>query len=447
MDLLECIRRVTLPEYDVFLSHANIDKPMVNLIYKDLLDQEFEVWYDKDNIHGGNKWTKAIQDGIDNSKVLVVVWTENSSKSEWVDREIVWASSKNIPIIPLMMDDAELTISVVTIQHINASMSYFSKFPELISRIQKYVQNEVSEKNSKNFAWLYQKKPFFRSEFLEQNNYLNVRDNNFALNAWTEKLHRRKETDWVQAESVVSFCAVPIPNIVDISLKDIRSILQNYEDLKLQQPWRKLNHKYVSTPKRSDGEFVIYENRRDAVGIEPHAYLRFDENGSFEFADSYNTIFDFEDRNGKNKKGYHLIKILGASWKILNFIVYYYHENEYSGHFQFLVNLRNAKSKMLAGFAQKDSQNGWESGLSKNPFSEYKFKEQGISDSEHSQFIYNVSVEDIIANPELTLDVIIDLSEHIQWAFNLDYKPRHCLPDTEDFHWQSYSNSYYNEFI
>lgn len=444
--MLECIRRVTLPEYDVFLSHASKDKPKVELLYKDLINQEFVVWFDKDNIHAGNDWQQAIQKGVENSKVLVLVWTENASKSDWVNKEITWASSKNIPIIPFLMDDTEPTISISNIQYIDASSVYASVLPKLFSRINTFVQIEVSEKNSKNFAWSYQKKPFFRSEFLELNNYLDVRDDKFALNDWTKKLHLFKKGNEVKAESFVSFCAIPIPNIIDIGLENVRETLQGYENLQLSETSRRFNHRYVSASTHSHGEFILYENRHDAIGIEPYSYIRFDENGSFSFGDSDNTFFDFEDRNGENKQGFHLIKILGVSWKLLNFLAYYYQESGYSGQIQFLINLRNTENKILAGFAN-ESGTGWQSGLSHNLFSKHQFEDKGVSSNKHLQFTYNVSVESIMKNPELTQDIMIHLSNKIQWAFNLNYKPRHCMPDTEDFYWQSYTHSYYDEFI
>jgi hypothetical protein len=46
---------VLMSKYHLFISHASKDKYIVSLIAKDLKEFEYSVWYDSDEIEGGER--------------------------------------------------------------------------------------------------------------------------------------------------------------------------------------------------------------------------------------------------------------------------------------------------------------------------------------------------------------------------------------------------------
>ncbi|RMG72887.1 MAG: toll/interleukin-1 receptor domain-containing protein [Chloroflexi bacterium] len=91
----------------LFLSYSRKDKKFTEAIYRFLVKQGFDVWFDKENIYGGEEWTEEIQQAIDACDAVVVIWSHNANQSDWVKREISYADSKNKLIIPIKIDDID----------------------------------------------------------------------------------------------------------------------------------------------------------------------------------------------------------------------------------------------------------------------------------------------------------------------------------------------------
>jgi hypothetical protein len=418
-----------LADFDIFLSHSSKDKPKVELIYQDLIGQNFKVWFDKEDINGGDVWPQALQDGIDNSKVLVLIWTEEAKKSDWVQREIAWALSKNIPVIPMLMDNTELNISIQTIQFIDARSGYAGAFPELVSRINRYVESEPGSENQKGRAWAYQKSPFFRSQFLEDNGYQNRNADNFAANEWSQKLYESTRSDSKLAEQFVTFVCIPIPNIIDTELKNIPKLLQSgQQDMPNEQ---RINNSRLSGLTKSQQE-LVFHHQNENIGH----YLRFNEDGVIELGDAYYSPFE-HNRSGKILKGFRLISMLGAVWKLINFTANYYSMTSNLSDFQLLLNLKNTKDKLLDNFGGSyGREKSWVSPL--NDQFGFSLDYTPFAKDKNLQFIYNIQSKTILDHPTIVQDIITDLSRKIQWAFNLSDEPRHNKPDTTDFDWSQF---------
>ena len=57
--------------YDIFLSHNSKDKPLVEILAKQLRDAALEVWLDQDNLYGGDVLPQEIARAITNSKTAI----------------------------------------------------------------------------------------------------------------------------------------------------------------------------------------------------------------------------------------------------------------------------------------------------------------------------------------------------------------------------------------
>lgn len=89
----------------VFVSYSHDDKEFAERLIRDLQAAGHAIWIDVSRLKGGDVWIRAISEGIINSYAFVVVATERSLGSSWVQDEITWAKQRGKLIIPLLLED------------------------------------------------------------------------------------------------------------------------------------------------------------------------------------------------------------------------------------------------------------------------------------------------------------------------------------------------------
>ncbi len=79
----------TLPEYDVFISHANKDKTeIVEDLYQSLDRLGIKIFYDKESLEWGDNWKDKILNGTKKAEFAIIVISENFFDREWTEREL-----------------------------------------------------------------------------------------------------------------------------------------------------------------------------------------------------------------------------------------------------------------------------------------------------------------------------------------------------------------------
>jgi len=74
---------------DIFLCHAQEDKPKVRTLYKKLRGEGFRPWLDEKDMLGGTRWEDAIQDAVRKSDAVLVCLSSTSIKKEgYVQKEL-----------------------------------------------------------------------------------------------------------------------------------------------------------------------------------------------------------------------------------------------------------------------------------------------------------------------------------------------------------------------
>lgn len=78
-----------LPQYDVFLSHANKDKEdFVEDLYKSLEKLGVNIFYDRKSLEWGDKLKERILEGTKKSEFAIIVISQNFFGREWTEKEL-----------------------------------------------------------------------------------------------------------------------------------------------------------------------------------------------------------------------------------------------------------------------------------------------------------------------------------------------------------------------
>ena len=86
-------------KYDVFISYSSDDQKVVEGLCAYLEQQKIRCFVAYRDIPRGVVWARAIVDALDESRMMVVVFSENFNNSDQVDREIELASEDKKPIL------------------------------------------------------------------------------------------------------------------------------------------------------------------------------------------------------------------------------------------------------------------------------------------------------------------------------------------------------------
>ncbi|MDB9960852.1 TIR domain-containing protein [Oceanihabitans sp.] len=92
--------------HDIFISYAKVDQEIARTVAEALSKEGFEVWWDID-IPTGSTFDAAIEQAVADAKCVIVLWSENSSKSEWVHVEAAEGKARNI-LVPILVSDTDI---------------------------------------------------------------------------------------------------------------------------------------------------------------------------------------------------------------------------------------------------------------------------------------------------------------------------------------------------
>jgi small GTP-binding protein len=127
--------------YDVFLSHSSQDKPIVRELAERLRSDGLKVWFDELEIKPGDSIFTKIEEGLEQSRVLVLFMSENSFGSDWVNLEANTFGfrdplNKKRRFIPLRLDDSPIKGSLAQFLYLDwrpeARWKSYEKFLEAI---------------------------------------------------------------------------------------------------------------------------------------------------------------------------------------------------------------------------------------------------------------------------------------------------------------------------
>jgi hypothetical protein len=120
----------------VFVSYSRIDLSFVERLVEDLNKSGHEVWYDLSGLEGGSRWGTEIQEAIKDSKYVITILSPESVKSEWVEREFLYASKLKLKIVPLFYRECDLPLNFMNLNYIDVQgRNYELNFAKILGAL------------------------------------------------------------------------------------------------------------------------------------------------------------------------------------------------------------------------------------------------------------------------------------------------------------------------
>ena len=126
----------------IFLSYARVDADPAKRLADALAQAGHDVWWDRE-IHAGSRFTSAIDKALREAEAIVVMWTENSVESAWVQDEAAEGRDSG-RLIPVSVDGVRPPLGFRQYQSIrlDEGSAQDQQFREILNAIDKIVRDK-----------------------------------------------------------------------------------------------------------------------------------------------------------------------------------------------------------------------------------------------------------------------------------------------------------------
>jgi len=135
--------------HEVFISYASPNKAAADAVCAGLEQRAIRCWMAPRDIVPGVPWAESIIDAIEGSRVMLLLFSEASNKSVQVQREIERAVHKDVPLIPVRIENVMPTR---TMEYFISSQHWFDAIQAPIEhhldRMAQAVQAHLARKGS-----------------------------------------------------------------------------------------------------------------------------------------------------------------------------------------------------------------------------------------------------------------------------------------------------------
>lgn len=118
-------------DYDVFISHSQQDKATAEAICRELENSGVRCWIAPRDISEGDDWTASIMDGINQCRVMVMVFSGHTNRSAHVHREVSHAFKRGLIVIPFRVEEIEAS---ERFEYYLESVQWLNAFPPPIEQ-------------------------------------------------------------------------------------------------------------------------------------------------------------------------------------------------------------------------------------------------------------------------------------------------------------------------
>lgn len=136
--------------YDCFISYASADLCMAESLRRKLIAEGFTVWFDKARLQPGFDWHQEIEQGCENSRILLPVLTPRWKNSDWTKFETYGAEA----VIPLVFEGEWNKVNTPPLERFQAEMldcvsAEGADWARLFASMRRLLDQPVPEKASR----------------------------------------------------------------------------------------------------------------------------------------------------------------------------------------------------------------------------------------------------------------------------------------------------------
>ncbi len=127
---------------DIFISYASADRERARLLADALTKRGYVVWWDR-TIPPGRVFDEVIQEAIQGARCMVVLWSADSTRSNWVKTEAAEGVTRGI-LVPALIGDVAPPIEFKRIQSANLSQwsgdEAYTEYCNLLDAIERLMK-------------------------------------------------------------------------------------------------------------------------------------------------------------------------------------------------------------------------------------------------------------------------------------------------------------------
>ena len=119
--------------HDVFVSYSSDDKPTADAVCATLESRGIRCWIAPRDVLPGVDWGAAIIDAINESKLMVLVYSASANDSQQIKREVERAVNRGVAVIPFRIEDVPMS----------KTLEYFISTPHWLDAITPPLQTHI----------------------------------------------------------------------------------------------------------------------------------------------------------------------------------------------------------------------------------------------------------------------------------------------------------------
>ena len=95
--------------FDVFISYSSKNKNVADAIVSEFESSGIKCWYAPRDIMPGEEWVTAITKALEDCKMQVLIYTEDSNTSRQVMNEVAMAFNSGKTIVPFRLSEEKMS--------------------------------------------------------------------------------------------------------------------------------------------------------------------------------------------------------------------------------------------------------------------------------------------------------------------------------------------------
>ena len=132
----------------IFISYAHQDETFAWQLANDLVQRDWQIWISPKSIHPGELWVDAIQRGLDESGIVIVLVTSAAVESEWVKFEmnvaIALERQKVIRLFVIGLEARNMPTLWGAYQYVSFRDQYMRGMTELATALETAPKSSIS---------------------------------------------------------------------------------------------------------------------------------------------------------------------------------------------------------------------------------------------------------------------------------------------------------------